>query len=325
MSAKTAMNEIRLLMVSKLFYKSAKYLTRSRILRLQAVIKKVNFVENFDSASLYIVATPIGNLADISQRAIEVLQQVDVIAAEDTRHSSHLLQHYAIKTQTLSLHEHNEQQRSEELLSRLQQGESVALISDAGTPLISDPGYRLVSLVRQHDITVVPVPGSCALITALSASGLASDRFTFEGFLPAKASTRRQVLERLQNETRTMIFYESPRRLLASLKDVGQVMGLDRNVCLARELTKLHETIATDSVAGLIEWVASDANQQRGECVVLVEGAVEQESDDEEVSRTLTILLEDLPVKRAAVVTAKLLNVSKNKAYELALKLQQEA
>lgn len=282
-------------------------------------------MENSDSARLYIVATPIGNLGDISQRAIEVLQQVDVIAAEDTRHSSHLLQHYAIKTQTLSLHEHNEQQRSEELLKRLQQGESVALISDAGTPLISDPGYRLVSLVRQHDIKVVPIPGSCALITALSASGLASDRFSFEGFLPAKASNRRQVLESLQQETRTMIFYESPRRLLASLNEIGQVMGLDRKVCLARELTKLHETIITLPIAELIEWVASDSNQQRGECVVLVDGAVVEESSDEEVTRTLTILLEDLPVKRAAALTAKLLNVSKNKAYELALKIQQQA
>jgi 16S rRNA (cytidine1402-2'-O)-methyltransferase len=281
-------------------------------------------VENSDSASLYIVATPIGNLADISQRAIEVLQQVDLIAAEDTRHSSHLLQHYAIKTPSISLHEHNEQQRSEELLNRLQQGESIALISDAGTPLISDPGYRLVSLVRQHDIKVVPVPGSCALITALSASGLTSDRFSFEGFLPAKASTRRQVLESLQHETRTMIFYESPRRLLSSLNEIGQVMGLDRKVCLARELTKLHETIITLPIAELIEWVGSDSNQQRGECVVLVDGAVVEESGDEEVRRTLTVLLEDLPVKRAAAMTAKLLNVSKNKAYELALKIQQQ-
>jgi 16S rRNA (cytidine1402-2'-O)-methyltransferase len=282
-------------------------------------------VTNVETASLYIVATPIGNLADMSARAIDVLKNVDVIAAEDTRHSGHLLQHHAITTPTVSLHEHNEQQRSEVLLSRLQAGESVALISDAGTPLISDPGYRLVSLVREHGINVIPIPGCCALVAALSASGLASDRFSFEGFLPSKQGARKQALEKLANETRTMIFYESPRRLHSSLEDMQSIFGADRPACLARELTKLHETIMTKPLAELQAWVASDSNQQRGECVVLIEGnRQQQDASEAEVDRVLSLLLADLPVKRAAAITASLLSVSKNKAYEQALKLQQK-
>jgi 16S rRNA (cytidine1402-2'-O)-methyltransferase len=275
------------------------------------------------AASLYIVATPIGNLADLSSRAIEVLQTVDVIAAEDTRHSGHLLQHHRIKTSTVSLHEHNEQQRSEVLLTRLQNGESVALISDAGTPLISDPGYRLVTLVREHGIKVVPIPGSCALIAALSASGLPSDRFSFEGFLPSKVGMKRQVLTSLKNESRTLIFYESPRRLKSTLTDMLEIYGPERPVCLARELTKLHETIVTQPLTELLSWVESDTNQQRGECVLLVAGNTEQrDPNDAEAERVLSILLVELSVKKAAAMAAGLLDMSKNKAYELALKLQ---
>ena len=287
--------------------------------------KRLVSMSNVEPESLYIVATPIGNLADMSARAIEVLKDVDVIAAEDTRHSGHLLQHYAIKTPTVSLHEHNEQQRSEVLLSRIQAGEAVALISDAGTPLISDPGYRLVSLVREHGINVVPIPGCCALVAALSASGLASDKFSFEGFLPSKEAARKQTLEKLKNETRTMIFYESPRRLNNTLNDMESVFGRERSACLARELTKLHETIVTKPLAELQSWVDSDSNQQRGECVVLVEGnRIQQDASEAEIDRFLAILLDDLPVKRAAAITASLLSVSKNKAYEQALKLQQK-
>ena len=287
--------------------------------------KRLVSMSNVEPESLYIVATPIGNLADMSARAIEVLKDVDVIAAEDTRHSGHLLQHYAIKTPTVSLHEHNEQQRSEVLLSRIQAGEAVALISDAGTPLISDPGYRLVSLVREHGINVVPIPGCSALVAALSASGLASDKFSFEGFLPSKQAARKQTLEKLKNETRTMIFYESPRRLNNTLNDMESVFGPERLACLARELTKLHETIVTKPLAELQSWVDSDSNQQRGECVVLVEGnRIQQDASEAEVDRFLAILLDDLPVKRAAAITAALLSVSKNKAYEQALKLQQK-
>lgn len=277
------------------------------------------------TACLYIVATPIGNLSDMTLRAIEVLQQVAVIAAEDTRHSSHLLQHYSIATPTISLHEHNEQQRSETLLARLQQGESIALISDAGTPLISDPGYRLVSLVREHGIQVVPIPGSCALIAGLSASGLPSDRFAFEGFLPSKQSARQQVLLSLANESRTLIFYESPRRVQATLTEMLDIFGHERHACLARELTKLHETITTQPLSELLDWVSNDANQQRGECVLLIEGAKQQlEADDIEVNRVLALLLKELPVKKAASLASSLLTVSKNKAYDMALKLKQE-
>ncbi len=277
------------------------------------------------AGQLFIVATPIGNLADFSARAIEVLKSVDVIAAEDTRHSKYLLQHYAIQTSTISLHEHNEQQRSDALCQRLLAGESVALISDAGTPLISDPGYRLVTTVRDAGIRVIPIPGCCALITALSASGLASDRFSFEGFLPAKSSARKQVMESLKSDGRTLIFYESPRRLLAALEDAVLIFGQQRQACLARELTKLHETIETRPLVDLIDWVKADDNQQRGECVLLIEGSQnEATADEQEVSRLLKILLTELPVKKAAAMVANITGGSKNEAYQLALKLQQK-
>lgn len=276
-------------------------------------------------AKLYIVATPIGNLSDMSPRAIETLQQVDLIAAEDTRHSGRLLQHFGISTPTISLYEHNEQQRSETLLAKLQQGQTIALISDAGTPLISDPGFRLVSLIKSHQIDVVPVPGSCALITALSASGLTSDKFSFEGFLPAKPSLREQTLQSLQQETRTLIFYESPKRLLACLKQMQIVFGLDRKVCLARELTKLHETIVTKPLEELIVWVEQDDNQQRGECVLIVEGNKQPQSQQQlQTEQILKLLLTELPVKKAAAMTAKLTDISKNDAYDMALSLQQK-
>ena len=280
---------------------------------------------NNDTASLYIVATPIGNLSDMSQRAIDILQTVDVIAAEDTRHSGILLQHFSIKTQSISLHDHNEKQRSETLLIRLQQGESVALISDAGTPLISDPGYKLVSLVREHNIPVIPIPGSCAVITALSASGLPSDKFTFEGFLPPKQGARNQTLQQLIDESRTMIFYDAPRRLQGTLADMIDVFGGERKACIARELTKMHETITTKSLSELLAWVSEDSHQQKGECVLLLEGSKKQkDSSETEINRVLTLLLKELPVKKSAAITASLLDVSKNTAYDMALKLQQK-
>ncbi|MDT8371451.1 MAG: 16S rRNA (cytidine(1402)-2'-O)-methyltransferase [Gammaproteobacteria bacterium] len=279
----------------------------------------------FETATLYIVATPIGNLSDMSQRAIDTLKDVSIIAAEDTRHSGHLLKHFSISTPSISLHEHNEQQRSEVLLQRLKQGESIALISDAGTPLISDPGYRLVSLVREHGVSVVPIPGSCALIAALSASGLASDRFTFEGFLPSKQGVRLQTLQLLLAESRTMIFYDAPRRLQGTLHDMVDVFGETRQACIARELTKLHETITTKPLGELLAWVSDDTNQLKGECVLLVEGVKQQKDTSEtEINRVLALLLKELPVKKAATITASLLDVSKNTAYDMALKLQQK-
>ncbi|MCB2426628.1 16S rRNA (cytidine(1402)-2'-O)-methyltransferase [Methylophaga pinxianii] len=277
------------------------------------------------TAALYIVATPIGNLADISARAIEVLSSVDLIAAEDTRHSKYLLQHHGIETPTISLHEHNEQQRSELLLTKIADGNSIALISDAGTPLISDPGFRLVNMAREQGVEVIPIPGACAVITALSASGLSAERFAFEGFLPPKATARRQVLEKLVNEPRTMIFYESPKRMVASLQDMLSVFGGERKACLARELTKMFETIVTLPLAELVEVVISDANHQKGEIVLLIEGqSTVTDIDEAEQLRVLNILLKEMPLKQAASITASILGIKKNKAYEMALKLQQK-
>jgi 16S rRNA (cytidine1402-2'-O)-methyltransferase len=245
---------------------------------------------------LYVVATPIGNLSDMTMRAIEVLKTVNCIVAEDTRHSQPLMQQYGIKTQTIALHEHNERERTLKLLERLQQGESIALISDAGTPLISDPGYYLVREARAAGIKVVPLPGACAAIAALCVAGLPTDRFIFEGFLPAKAGARLQRLERLANESRTMIFYEAPHRILDLLEALLEVFGGERQVVLAREITKLFETIKSDALNQLIPWVKADSNQQRGEFVVIVAGMQEISSETEqEALRILGILLESLP------------------------------
>ena len=272
------------------------------------------------TASLYIVSTPIGNLGDMTSRAIETLKEVDVIAAEDTRHSGRLLQHFSIQTPMISLHDHNEQQRSTTLLTRLQAGESVALISDAGTPLISDPGYKLVSMVRAQGISVVPIPGACAMIAALSSAGLPTDRFMFEGFLPSKQGARQQTLAALQYETRTLVFYESPRRLTGCLADMQAAFGDARQACIARELTKLHETLETRSLAELADWVATSPEQLKGECVLLVAGAsAAQTADEVALNQMLTVLLAELPVKRAAKVAAELLGVGKNAAYAQAL------
>jgi len=248
-----------------------------------------------------------------------------LIAAEDTRHSKYLLQHHGIETSTISLHEHNEQQRSELLLTRIAAGESIALISDAGTPLISDPGYRLVNMAREQGIKVIPIPGACAVIAALSASGLSAERFAFEGFLPPKSTARRQALQSLENEPRTLIFYESPKRMVASLQDMLTVFGGERKACLARELTKMFETIVTLPLAELVDVVINDANHQKGEIVLLVEGqSTVVDRDEAEEVRVLQILLDEVPLKQAAAITASILGIKKNKAYEMALKLQQK-
>jgi len=274
---------------------------------------------------LYVVATPIGNLSDISARAIDILKKVDLIAAEDTRHSSRLLNHLGIKKPMLSYHDHNESQQTQNLLAKLKLGQTIALISDAGTPLISDPGYQLVRQAHENNITVIPVPGPCALIAALSASGLPSDRFTFEGFLPSKQRARVECLERLKNESRTLIFYESTHRIAASLKDMASVFGSQRIAVMARELTKTFETLRGDALGKLCEWVESDANQQKGEVVVLVRGAENLPKDEArvEVEKVLSVLLEELPVKQAAQLAAKITGGKKNALYQLALKMQQ--
>lgn len=279
--------------------------------------------ESVETGVLYVVATPIGNLADISQRALAVLAGVDLIAAEDTRHSGRLLQHYQITSKTLPLHDHNERDRAPDVVARLAQGKSVALISDAGTPLVSDPGFHLVRLARESGIKVVPVPGASAMIAALSAAGLPSDRFVFEGFLPAKSTARKKRLETMGAETRTLIFYEAPHRLLDTLADMVAVLGADRHVVLARELTKTFETIKGDAVAALLAWANDDPDQQKGEMVLLVAGAsaTEDNAPDGEAQRILKILLDELPLSQASALAAKITGGKKKPLYRLGLSL----
>lgn len=276
---------------------------------------------SIEAGILYIVATPIGNLGDISKRALEVLQKVDRIAAEDTRHSASLLRHFTIDTPMFALHEHNERHKAEQVLAYLRQGESLALISDAGTPLISDPGYFLVREAHRAGIRVVPVPGPSALIAALSASGLATDRFCFEGFLPAKSGARRRALEALADEPRTLAFYETPHRIEESLVDMAAILGNERPATLARELTKTFETIRHATLGELAQWVACDANQRRGEFVVLVEGAPQRAGEglDGETQRIATLLAEELPLKQAASLAAQISGEKKNAIYKYLL------
>ena len=269
--------------------------------------------------SLYVVATPIGNLDDFSPRAIETLQNVNQIAAEDTRHSQKLLKHFGITTSLISLHEHNEAATSKLLLDCLKKNQSIALISDAGTPLINDPGYRLVKLARQHGIPVIPIPGPCALITALCASGLTCDRFIFEGFLPGKSTARQKKLLEFLHETRTIILYEAPHRILELIDDMLIVFGAKRYVVLARELTKTFETIHGDNLGPLKIWLNSDKNQQKGEFVVIVEGAAYLNPYEIDKQRILGILLDELPIKQATSIAAKITHEKKNKLYALAL------
>lgn len=271
--------------------------------------------------TLYVVATPIGNLGDMVPRAVETLQTVALIAAEDTRHSSRLLSHFDIKTPCVAYHDHSDEQRTEQLIARMHAGDSIALISDAGTPLVSDPGYRLVRSARQAGIQVVPIPGACAMIAALSAAGLPSDRFAFEGFLPAKQVARCTQLQSLAADSRTLIFYEAPHRILETLQDMAQVFGSEREVVMARELTKTFETIKGDKVADLAAWVAADTNQQRGEIVLLVHGAPKPENEAMTPAQmhTMKVLLEELPVKQAASIGAKLTGLKKNFLYDWAL------
>ncbi len=277
---------------------------------------------NSVAGTLYVVATPIGNLEDISARALRVLSEVALIAAEDTRHSARLMQHFGIATPLAACHEHNERDEGGRFIRRLLAGDDVALISDAGTPLISDPGYHLVRQARASGIRVVPVPGACALIAALCAAGLPSDRFVFEGFLPAKQVARRARLEQLKTEPRTLIFYEAPHRILDALGDMQAVFGGERPAVLGRELTKTFETLKGLPLGALRNWVGSDENQQRGESVLVV-GGWQAPSEDEEVDanarRVLQLLLADLPVKRAAAIASEITGVRKNLLYQLAL------
>lgn len=279
--------------------------------------------ESVEAGVLYVVATPIGNLADVSQRALDVLAGVDFIAAEDTRHSGRLLQHYQITTKTLALHDHNERDRAPDVVARLSRGKSIALISDAGTPLISDPGFHLVRLAREQGVRVVPIPGASAMVAALSAAGLPSDRFVFEGFLPSKGVARKKRLEALAPESRTTIFYEAPHRLLDTLTDMAAVFGEERHVVLAREITKTFETIKGDAVGVLRQWVSNDPNQQKGEIVLLVKGLEADDSEEvtAEAQRILKLLLAELPLSQASALAAKITGVRKKPLYQLGLRL----
>ena len=282
-------------------------------------------VASVQPGTLYVVATPIGNLDDISARALRILREVALIAAEDTRHSARLMQHLGIGPPLAACHEHNERDQGGRFLARLEAGEDVALISDAGTPLISDPGYHLVRQARAAGFAVVPVPGACALIAALSAAGLPSDRFIFEGFLPAKAAGRRARLEQVREEPRTLIFYEAPHRILECLEDMRAVFGGERQALLARELTKTFETLKGLPLDELCAWVAADSNQQRGECVVLVAGWQAPEGEEAvsaEALRVLDLLLAEMPLKRAAALAAEITGVRKNLLYQVALTRQ---
>jgi 16S rRNA (cytidine1402-2'-O)-methyltransferase len=270
------------------------------------------------AGKLWVVATPIGNLADLSARAREILGAVELIAAEDTRHSAALLAQFGIGTRTLALHEHNEREKSAELVQRLRDGAQIALISDAGTPLVSDPGFRLVRAAREAGIAVSPVPGACAAVAALSAAGLPSDRFVFEGFLPAKPAARRAHLQTLAGETRTLIFYESSHRIEECLRDCADVFGAARRAVLARELTKLYETILDGTLADLSARVASDADQRRGEFVLLVAGA-DEGGDAAKLAagrRVFGILRRELPPSRAAKLAAEISGASRKALYD---------
>lgn len=267
---------------------------------------------------LFVVATPIGNLDDLSPRARATLSQADLIAAEDTRHSAALLRHHGIATRCVALHEHNEREASVELVRRMQAGASIALISDAGTPLVSDPGYRLVRAARAAGVAVSPVPGACAAIAALSAAGLPSDRFVFEGFLPTKSAARRAALQTLRGETRTLIFYESSHRIVETLQDLVAEFGGEREAVVARELTKQFETVLDGTLAQLSLRVAGDADQQRGEFVVLVAGAGDDDAAAKLAAgrRVYTILSTELPPSRAAKLAAEITGASRKALYD---------
>lgn len=276
---------------------------------------------------LYVVATPIGNLSDLSARARAVLESAGLIAAEDTRHSGSLLKHFAIRTPLVSLHEHNEKQRTGELLLRLQQGTAVALVSDAGTPAISDPGFELVRAAAAAGIDIVAVPGPCAAIAALSIAALPTDRFCFEGFLPARAAARRERLTELADEARTLVFYESPHRIAETLEDCAACFGAQRGAAVAREITKLHEAVYRGSLAELRARASQDADFSRGEIVLIVAGAARAAAapDDAALDRVLRPLLNELPLKQAARLAAQIAGVRDNLAYKRALRLRGES
>jgi len=274
-----------------------------------------------EKGCLYIVATPIGNLDDITYRAVQVLMEVDAIAAEDTRHSKKLMQHLGVTTPLVALHEHNENALSEKIIKRLERGESLALISDAGTPLISDPGFPLVNQAHKAGLKIIPVPGASSVLAALSVSGLPTDRFVFEGFLPSKKTARQKRLRELEKETRTLILFETPHRITVALADLAEVMGEDREIFMARELTKTHEEVKRSSVGQVLEAASSGALQERGEFVLVLAGnGNKQSAVDDQALKIFDLLLEELPLKTSASLAAKITGLKRKDFYNEGLK-----
>ncbi|WP_454784831.1 16S rRNA (cytidine(1402)-2'-O)-methyltransferase [Legionella sp. WA2024007413] len=273
------------------------------------------------TGTLYIVATPIGNREDITFRAIEVLKSVDFILAEDTRHSIQLLSSLGIKNNLESLHAHNENDKSKHIIEQLLSGKSIALISDAGTPLISDPGYLLVKLARQHQVPVIPIPGACALVTALCAAGIPTDSFLFLGFLPAKQQARKSKLESLRSEPHTLIFYESTHRILNCIEDIGTIFGIECELVLAKELTKTFERFISGTTEEVKNWLLSASAHVKGEFVLLIppRPITPLENDNEKL---LQVLLSELPLKQAVSLACKITDGNKNELYEQALTIK---
>jgi 16S rRNA (cytidine1402-2'-O)-methyltransferase len=273
--------------------------------------------------ALYVVATPIGNLRDITLRALEVLAAADVVAAEDTRNTAHLLTYHGISARRLiAIHQHNERGASEKVISLLQAGQSVAFVSDAGTPAVSDPGATLVNEVRAAGLRVIPIPGASAAIAALSAAGLSEPHFLFYGFLPNKSAARCSALQSLVSHPYTLVFYEAPHRIVECVADLCAVLGGERKIVLAREITKLFETIHSSALCDAEAWLQSDSNQQRGEFVVLVSGAVPKPGLSAETLATLSKLLDDLPLKQAVQLAAKITGENRSELYQKALQLK---
>ena len=285
-------------------------------------------LQSYPTATLYIVATPIGNVTDISVRALHVLALVDAVACEDTRNTAHLLTRFGLSRPLIAAHQHNEREVADKLIERLQRGERIALVSDAGTPGVSDPGARIVDAVRAAGLRVMPLPGASAAVTALSASGLVNDQFYFVGFLPAKAKQRETALQKLQTVSASLVFYEAPHRILECVQALLEVFGPARQIVFARELTKLFEEIHRCPLGDAPAWIGADAHREKGEFVVLLEGAPEAgDAAEAEAERILQILLAECSVKQAANLTAQITGRKKNALYERALqiKAQQDA
>lgn len=277
-----------------------------------------------EKSTLYVVSTPIGNLSDITQRALDVLGAVDIIAAEDTRHTHKLLNHFSIKAKVVAVHDHNEKQKANELLNWLEQGMSVALVSDAGTPLISDPGYAVVNLCREQGAKVSPIPGACAAIAAVSCSGLPTDRFQFIGFTPAKSKARQEFFANAFNSGMTSIMYESTHRIMASLDDLKEALGEQQKVVLAKELTKSFETFFSGSVVELIEFLLEDTARQKGEIVLMLPGKTSVKSDvSPEAIKLIQLLQAEMPLKKACGVAADYFGLKKNALYKAMIYLEE--